>query len=70
MCLGQGPFGPGASDVLCGCPSKPEFRIKGGLFRIPILERLRLPLQVAEAVCECGDDLDREEELRAPDQEE
>ena len=28
-------------------------------------ERLRLPLQVAEAVCECGDDLDREGRHRA-----
>ena len=57
--------GPGASDVLCGCPSKPEFRIEGGLFRTLILERLRLPLQVAEAVCECGADLDREGRHRA-----
>ena len=57
--------GPGASDVLCGCPSKPEFRIEGGLFRTLILERLRLPLQVAEAVCECGADLAREGRHRA-----
>ena len=57
--------GPDASDVLCGCPSKPEFRIEGGLFRTLILERLRLPLQVAEAVCECGTDLDREGRHRA-----
>ena len=56
---------PGASDVLCGCPSKPEFRIEGGLFRTLILERLRLPLQVAEAVCECGADLDRKGRHRA-----
>ena len=55
----------GASDVLCGCTSKPEFRIEGGLFRNLILERLRLPFQVAEAVCECGTDLDREGRHRA-----
>ena len=46
--------GPGASDVLCGCPSKPDFRIEAGLFRTIILERVRLPLQVAEVLCECG----------------
>ena len=50
--------GPGASDVLCGCPSKPEFRIEAGLFRTLILERARLPLQVVEARCECGTPLD------------
>ena len=46
--------GPGASDVLCGCPSKPEFRIEAGLFRTLILERARLPLQVVEAVANAG----------------
>ena len=44
----------GASDTLSVCPSKPEFRIEAGLFRTLILERLRLPLQVTEKVCECG----------------
>ena len=32
--------GPGASDALSVCPSKPEFRIEAGLFRTLILERL------------------------------
>ena len=47
--------GPGASDVLSVCP---EYRIEAGLFRTLILERLRLPLQVTEKVCECGTMLD------------
>ena len=50
--------GPGASDALSVCPSKPEFRIEAGLFRTLILERLRLPLQVTEKVCECAIALD------------
>ena len=57
--------GPGASDVLCGCPSKPEFRIEAGLFRTLILERARLPLQVVEARCECGTPLDSRGRHRA-----
>ena len=51
--------GPGASKALSTCPSKPEFRIEAELFRTIILERLRLPLQVSEARCECGAILDR-----------
>ena len=35
------------------CPTKPEFRIAPDLFRTLILERLRLPLLVCEARCEC-----------------
>ena len=54
----QSHSGPGASDALSVCPSKPEFRIEAGLFRTLILERLRLPLQVTEKVCECGIALD------------
>ena len=49
---------PGASDALSVCPSKQEYRIEAGLFRTLILERLRLPLQVTEKVCECGTMLD------------
>ena len=52
--------GPGASDVLCGCPSKPEFRIEA-----IILERVRLPLQVTEVRCECGVPLDNRGRHRA-----
>ena len=57
--------GPGASDVLCGCFSKPEFRIEAGLFRTIILERVRLPLQVTEVRCECGVPLDSRGRHRA-----
>ena len=46
--------GAGSSQVLVGCPTKPEFRIAPDLFRTLILERLRLPLLVCEARCECG----------------
>ena len=57
--------GPGASDVLCGCPSKPEFRVEAGLFRTLILERARLLLQVVEARCECGTPMDSRGRHRA-----
>ena len=40
------------SNVLCGCLSKPEFRIEAGLFRTIILERV--PLQVVEVRCDAG----------------
>ena len=42
------------SQVLVGCPTKPEFQIAPNLFRTLILERLRLPLLVCEVRCECG----------------
>ncbi len=51
--------GHGSSSVLCGCPTSPEFQIQPSLFRTIVLERLRLPLQITEAVCECGAWLDR-----------
>ena len=57
--------GPGASEALSVCPSKPEFCIEAGLFRTLVLERLRLPLQVSEALCECGIVLDRQGRHRA-----
>ena len=50
--------GPGSSDVLMGCPTGPEFQVKPGAFRTLVLERLRLPLSVTSAVCECGARLD------------
>ena len=50
--------GPGASEVLCGAPVATEFRVEPHLFRALVLERLRLPLDVTEAVCECGSRLD------------
>ena len=36
-----------------------EFEVQPGLFRKLILERLRLPLHVTDAQCECGSTLDR-----------
>ena len=50
--------GPGASDVLHGTPTAPEFRVEPHLFRTLILDRLRLPLPLTEANCECGSRLD------------
>ena len=38
--------GPGSSQVLHGCPTKPEFRIAPDLFRTLILERFRSKVQV------------------------
>ena len=50
--------GPCASQVLIGCPTSPEFEVKPHLFRTLVLERLRLPLMITEARCECGGALD------------
>ena len=47
--------GPGASAVLCGAPTGPEFTLQPGV----VLERLRLPLQTTESRCECGACLDQ-----------
>ena len=41
--------GPGSSDVLCGAPSQPEV-VEPHLFRALVMERLRLPLDVTDAV--------------------
>ena len=46
--------GPGASEVLCGAPIASEFKVEPQLFRALVLERLRLPLGVTDALCECG----------------
>ena len=51
--------GAGCADVLCGCPSGPEFALQPVLFRAVVLERLRLPLLNTEARCECGASLDQ-----------
>ena len=51
--------GPGAGDVFHGSPTHHEFEVQPGLFRTLILERLRLPLHVTDAQCECGSTLDR-----------
>ena len=47
------------SDVLCGCPTGPQFKILPTLFRSIVCERLRLPLQLTESRCECGAALDK-----------
>ena len=44
--------------MLCGCPLKPEIRTEAGLFRTIVLERVSLPLRVAEVRCECWTPLD------------
>ena len=49
---------PGSAAVLCGCPTAAELKLQPALFRTVVLERLRLPLQVTEARCECGSGLD------------
>ena len=51
--------GHGSSSVLCGCSTTPEFQIQPTQFWTIVLERLRLPLQITEAVCECGVGLDK-----------
>ena len=50
--------GPGSSEVLCGAPVASEFKVEPQLFRALVLERLRLPLDVTDALCECGGRLD------------
>ena len=57
--------GSGCSHVLLGCPTRPEFKIEPGMFRVLILERLRVPLPVTEAWCECGAPLDCQGHHRA-----
>ena len=57
--------GYGSSQVLHGCPSSPKFRVQPHLFRTLVLERLRLPLHVAEACCECHEMLDCQGRHRA-----
>ena len=42
--------GGGCSHVLHGCPTSPEFTVAPDVFRTIVLERLRLPLPVTEAV--------------------
>ena len=57
--------GGGCSDVLHVCPTSAEFVVEPELFRTLILERLRLPLAVADVVCECGAPLDSRGRHRA-----
>ena len=50
--------GHGSSFALSGTPTKPEFRVEPHHFRTLVLERMRLPLHVAEPKCECGAELE------------
>ena len=50
--------GPGASEVLCFAPTKPEFQRQPDVFRTVILERLRLPLDITTSRCECRGSVD------------
>ena len=50
--------GAGASDVLCGCLTAPEFKITPLVFRTIVSERLRLPLLLTKSTCERGAALD------------
>ena len=46
--------GPGSEQVFHGSPTGPEFQVQPMHFRTLVLERLRLPLLLTEARCECG----------------
>ena len=49
---------PAMGFALSGTPTNPEFKVEPHHFRALVLERMRLPLRVTEAKCECGADLD------------
>ena len=51
--------GPGRGEVFHGSPTWVEFQLQPGIYRTLLLERLRLPLHITEARCECGARLDR-----------
>ena len=57
--------GPASCAVLHRAPTGPEFKLAPDLFRTLVLERMRLPLQVSEAHCECGLPLDVQGRYRA-----
>ena len=46
--------GPGSGDVFHGSPTQVEFQLQPGIYRTLLLERLRLPLHITDARCECG----------------
>ena len=56
---------PGSSAVLHGAPTATEIKVEPMLLRDLVLERLRLPLDVTEAKCECGLALDVQGRHRA-----
>ena len=51
---------------MLGSPSSLEFKLEPQLFRTLVFERLRLPLDVTEARCECGGAVDLHGRHRAP----
>ena len=53
------------SAVLHGAPTGLEFKVAPEHFRTLVLEKLRLPLQIVEAHCECGPVLDVQGRHRA-----
>ena len=58
-CAGDQPHlrshpGPGFGAVFHGSPTGPEFQVQPMHFWTLVLERLRLPLLLTEARCECG----------------
>ena len=50
--------GQSSSAVIHGAPTGLEHRVEPQLFRALVLERLRLPLDITESRCECGNMLD------------
>ena len=57
--------GPCTSAVLHGAPTGLEFKVTPEHIRTLVLERMRLPLQIVEAHCECGAALDVQGRHRA-----
>ena len=57
--------GPCTSAVLHGAPTGLKFKVTPEHFRTLVLERLRWPLQIVEAQCECGALLDVQGRHRA-----
>ena len=57
--------GPASCAVLHGARTGPEFKLAPDLFRTLVLERMRLPLPMSEAHCECGLPLDVQGRHRA-----
>ena len=51
--------GIGAASVFNGAPTAIEYEVRPEHFRALVLERLRLPLPITEAKCECGAPLDQ-----------
>ena len=50
---------PGAGALFHGSPTQLEYQVQPVQFRTLLLERMRLPLEITEARCECGSQLDK-----------